>query len=330
MTKHEIEMTKQSALYMCRLTFKTLTLVIGVSYAFLFAFLHVSPADAATLKGQSVVNDKVVHLSDLFENIDVKHDAVLGAAPAPGKTMVINARTLNRVASLYDVNWISHSATDQVVVTRASQTISSEQILDALKEALAAKGVSGEFQITLGGTVPSITMAGNLPSHVEVARMTYTPGRDVFTAVVAAPSADNPVKTLSLSGVIDKVQNVPVLRSTLKAGDIIGASDIEWLPVTSRQMTYDTVLDADELIGKTPARYVAAGAPIKDRELISPQLVKRGDEVLINFNAGPIQLSAKGKAMQNGAEGDLIRVVNLSSNQSLRAEVTGDKVVKVQ
>jgi len=160
--------------------------------------------------------------------------------------------------------------------------------------------------------------------------LSYTPGRDVFTAVVAAPSADNPVKTLSLSGLIEKVQNVPVLRSSLKAGDIIGAGDIEWIPVTARSTVYDTITDIDHLIGKTPIRSVEAGVPVRGRDLESPQLVSRGDEILIRFNSGSLQLTARGKAMQPGTEGDIIRVVNLGSNQSIRAEIIGDKVVQVQ
>ncbi|MDY0030157.1 MAG: flagellar basal body P-ring formation chaperone FlgA [Pseudobdellovibrionaceae bacterium] len=330
MTKYQIEQTKQSVLYMCRLTFKSIAIVLGLGYALLYLFLHIPTASAANLIAETSVNDRVVRLSDLFTDLPDKQDAVLGASPQPGKTMVINASTLKRVATLYNIDWQPSSALDQVVITRTAQTITSEQITDALKAALAVKGVSGDFELTVGNVVPSITLAGDLPATVEIASMSYTPGRDVFTAVVAAPNADNPVKTLSLSGVIDKVQNVPVLRSSLKAGDIIGSGDIEWIPVTVRNITYDTVTDTDKMIGKTPARLVEAGAPVKMRELVSPQLVARGDEILIRFASGPLQLTARGKAMQPGAEGDFIRVMNISSNQSLRAEVIGDKIVQVQ
>ncbi|HRK97842.1 MAG: flagellar basal body P-ring formation protein FlgA [Alphaproteobacteria bacterium] len=330
MTKFQIEQTQQSVLYMCRLAFKSLALLIGVGYAILYLFLHVPSAKAATLVPEAQVNDRVVRLSDLFDDLPKGHDAVLGASPLPGKTMIINANTLKRVANLYDLDWQPESAMEQVVVTRTSQNISSDQITDALKAALITKGVTGEFELTVGNVIPSLTLAGDLPATVEIANMTYTPGRDVFTAVVAAPSADNPVKTLSLSGVIEKVQNVPVLRSALKAGDIIGAADIEWIPVTAKSVVYDTISDPDRMIGKTPLRQVQAGEPIRQRDLISPQLVQRGDEILIQFSSGAIQLTAKGKAMQPGAEGDLIRVVNLGSNQSLRAEIVGDKIVRVQ
>ncbi|MDD3021004.1 MAG: flagellar basal body P-ring formation chaperone FlgA [Alphaproteobacteria bacterium] len=330
MTRYQIEDTQQSILYMCRVTFKGVALFISISYVLLFLFIQIPAAHAASLITEAQVDDKVVRLSDLFTDTGFKQDAVLGAAPQPGKTMIINARTLQRVAKLYDVDWTPSSSLDQVVVTRTSQIISSSQITDTLKAALVAKGVTGEFDLTVGSVVPAITLSGDMPATVEITQLSYTPGRDVFTAVVAAPSADNPVKTLSLSGLIEKVQNVPVLRSSLKAGDIIGAGDIEWLPVTARSTVYDTITDVDHLIGKTPIRSVEAGVPVRSRDLESPQLVSRGDEILIRFNSGSLQLTARGKAMQPGTEGDIIRVVNLGSNQSIRAEIIGDKVVQVQ
>jgi flagella basal body P-ring formation protein FlgA len=148
--------------------------------------------------------------------------------------------------------------------------------------------------------------------------------------VVAAPSAANPVKTITVSGLIEKTTLVPALSSAVKVGEIIGSGDIQWINVASKNMLNDTIVDADQLLGKTPSRSIEANAPIRARDVVAPQMVARGDEILLQFVTGGLQLTAKGKAMQNGAEGEFIRVMNLSSNQSLRGEVTGNKIVRVQ
>jgi flagella basal body P-ring formation protein FlgA len=72
------------------------------------------------------------------------------------------------------------------------------------------------------------------------------------------------------------------------------------------------------------------GAPIRIKDVTNPQLISRGDEITIIVKEGGMQLTAKGKAMQNGAEGDMIRAVNVTSNRSLTAMVTGDRTVTVQ
>jgi len=330
MTKSQKEETSQSILYMCRMTFKSMTILLAIAYVILFAFISIKSAHAATLKSEAVMTSNVVKLSDLFDDIPSKQDAIVGNAPSPGQTIILNVKSLQRIANTYDVKWKSSSPTDQIVVKSIVQTISATDITSVVKKNLISRGVQGNFEVTLNNVAPTILLPGNVETTVEVAQMNYTPGRDVFTAVLAAPSAANPLKTLSVSGLIEKTIQVPVLKANFNADDIISSTNIEWLDIPARQMVNDTIIDADKLIGKTPIRMVEAGVPIRDRDVKFPQLIARGDEILLQFNQGGLQLTAKGKAMQNGAEGEVIRVVNLSSNQSLRGEVTGNKIVVVQ
>ena len=48
------------------------------------------------------------------------------------------------------------------------------------------------------------------------------------------------------------------------------------------------------------------------------------------FNHGPLKLTAEGKALQNGAEGDTIRVVNTASNKTLQALITNTNEVVIK
>lgn len=330
MTSLEKAETSQSILYMCRVTFKTMTIGLAVTYGLLFAFISIKSAEAATLKPEAMVSSHVVMVSDLFDDVPAKQNAIVGNAPTPGQTVILNAKSLQRIANTYDVKWKSAGPADQIVIRSVVQTIPSSDILAVVKKDLVARGVAGKFDVTLNNVAPTITLPGNVETTVEIAQMNYTPGRDVFTAVLAAPSAANPVKTLSVSGLIEKTVQVPVLTKGAIADDIISSSDLEWIDIPVRNMVNDTIVDADKLIGKTPVRMVEANVPVRGRDVKSPQLVSRGDEVLLQFNQAGLQLTAKGKAMQNGAEGEVIRVMNLSSNQSLRAEVTGSKIVVVQ
>ena len=330
MTSLEKVQTSQSILYMCRMTFKTMSLFLIITYAMLYCFLTVKSAEAATLKSEAMISSNVVMVSDLFDGVATKQDAVVGNAPSPGQTVILNAKTLQRIANTYDIKWKSTAPADQIVVRAMMQTIPTSDITNVIRKDLEGRGIEGKFDVTLNNVAPTISLPGNVDATVEIAQMNYTPGRDVFTAVLAAPSAAHPLKTLNVSGMIEKTAQVPVLLNNLNADEIISTNDIKWIDMPLRQMQPDTVVDADKLIGKTPVRMVVAGAPVRDRDVKSPQLIARGDEILLQFNQGGIQLTAKGKAMQNGTEGEVIRVMNLSSNQSLRAEVTGSKSVVVQ
>lgn len=131
------------------------------------------------------------------------------------------------------------------------------------------------------------------------------PRRDIFEAALVAPSKETPVKRLSLMGQVERMVAVPILKSTLRNGDIIGKHDLNWIEMPARQIQHDTLLKEKNLVGMTPQRISFAGKPLLASDLESPKLVERGDIITITFKDGPLFLSTKGKALQSGAKGEI-------------------------
>ena len=152
----------------------------------------------------------------------------------------------------------------------------------------------------------------------------------MFQATLVAPSTDNPVKRQTVSGKIERLIRIPVLRSTLRNGDIIGDNDLNWISVPERNIQHDVLLKREDLTGMTPRRMASAGKPLLAGEVERPKIVKRGDMITITFTDGPLVLTTKGKALQTGARGDMIRIANLNSSKSLQGFVTGKKEVTVR
>lgn len=329
MTRTEILETRQSIFFMFMLTVKSIIIAMVLGFGLLFVVLNVGKAEAATLKTISSVNDEVVRVGDIFAEA-TQADAVIGRAPVPGKDLVLNARTLSRIANLYNIDWQPQSLADQVILRREMHTVGTPDIEAAIRGALEQRGVTSDYAITLSDAAASVSLPANLPATVEISHLNYTAGRDMFTATLAAPSASNPVKTINVSGTLAKTVTIPVLKTSLKNGEIIGSGDLEWIDVSEKTLQPDTIIDADKLIGKTPSRILGINTPVRMKDVTNPQLVARGDEITIIVQAGMMQLTAKGKAMQNGSEGEMIRAVNTTSNKSLMAMVTGDRTVTVQ
>jgi flagella basal body P-ring formation protein FlgA len=139
--------------------------------------------------------------------------------------------------------------------------------------------------------------------------------KDMFEATLVAPSTDRPLSRLIVSGHIQRMVSVPVLKNTMREGDIVGAADIDMMDIPQADLQSGTILKADDLEGMTPRRMALAGKPLRDLDMQQPQIVARGDNVTIVYKDGPMILTASGKAMQNGAKGDQVRVVNTSSNR---------------
>ena len=62
----------------------------------------------------------------------------------------------------------------------------------------------------------------------------------------------------------------------------------------------------------------APDRPLRNAELMKPEIVQRGEHVTITYQVPGVTLSVRGKATEGGALGDSIDVVNVQSNRTLQ------------
>ena len=309
---------------------RKIMLVFAIAIAVILAIGFAQNASAVSIKHNSMIENNVITLGDVFAGIDHKADKVLGPAPRPGHDMTLNARTLMRIAVAMDLPWRPQSTADQVVLSRAATVVGPAMIKDSLKDELKAQGLSGLFELAIVSGVNEIVLPYDEKQNVMVESLSFDGDKNNFNAIIVAPSKDNAIVREKISGKIERMSKVPVLRDALKNGSVISKSDLDYIPMPTRSLQHGMVLSESEIIGYTPRRIVMPGKPIKASEIQAPQIVKRGELITMVFHHGPLSLTAQGKALESGAKGDVIRVVNASSSKTLQATVTADQEVSVQ
>lgn len=123
--------------------------------------------------------------------------------------------------------------------------------------------------------------------------------------------------------------DVPVLVRALGQSDIIGEADIEWLALPFSKVPRNAITDMRDLIGMSPRRLVKPGTPVRDSDVVPPTLVSRNSVVLLVFASNNLTLTAKGKVLEDGALGDMVRVRNLQSEVVVEGLVQGDGTIAV-
>lgn len=320
----------KNALIYADFGFRVLVLLTCLTFGLLFLFAGARVALASTLRPVSVINDNVLRVGDIFEGLsEDKANIVLGPGPQPGKEMVLNATTLIRISSALDLSWQPQTTADQITIRREATVIGRDIVQSLIEEKLFENGLNDEYHLTLPTSLGDIILPADMPAQAEVTKFNFNPEKDTFEAVIAAPSASNPLREISVNGSIERMIDIPVLKDGLKNGNIIGSADIDYIKILQKDVQRDYIIDSQEMIGMTPRRMAAAGKPIRDLELENPQIIARGAAITLIYKDGPLTLSARGKSMQNGARGDLIRVVNMASNRSLEGLVTAENEVVV-
>lgn len=296
--------------------------------AVMMTVLLAGGADAATPKAESVVTRDRITLGDVFDGVTANHDYYLAPAPAVGKTTVLNAHDLTRISNAFSLGWRPEDGPSQVVVRRVARETSAVSVEPAVKQALAEKMNGQKFEIELYERTAAFTVPEKADKTLTVEDVSYDAAQGTFSAVVsvrALPGAPKEVK-----GRLYPLVSVPVLKTTHQPGDIISKDDIDMIDLRQANVLPSMLMDADKLAGRTPRRGLLAMKPVSAGDVQAPRLIKKGDLVTMELDTGVIRLTAKGKAMDDGAEGEAVRIMNTNSKQIIDAIVTGAQTVAVR
>ena len=124
-------------------------------------------------------------------------------------------------------------------------------------------------------------------------------------------------------------QDILICDSNLARGAAVTEADFQVKNADILQLRVRPIL-AGELTGRHELRqYLAPGLPLSWRHITSIPLVRRGDIIDVVATEGALMISLKGKAIEDGADGEMIRVTNLSTKKMFQAQVIDDKKVRV-
>ena len=84
-----------------------------------------------------------------------------------------------------------------------------------------------------------------------------------------------------------------------------------------------------DVIGQEARVALYVGRPILVGDIGPPALIDRNQIVALRYASGGISISTEGRALERGAVGDRIRVMNLGSRATLFGQILEDGTVKV-
>lgn len=286
-------------------------------------------AKPSYLKESVVVDGAFVHLGDIFGNVGDRSTIAIARAPAPGSHAVYEVRQLATIARNYGVEWRAKSWFDRVVIKRDSITIGGDEVESELIKEIEKGGLQGEWEIILNNRRFTLILPANQPATLEIRNLRIDQRLGRFSATVAAP-ADHPTPTLrTIRGRLFRIIEIPTMKRRIRAREVIRESDIEWIKMRSKKVNRNVVIDAEDLIGKTPRRGLRPNQPIRSGDVRTPIIVAKGSYVTIVLKTRNMVLTSKGKAVENGSLNEAVRVMNTKSKTVVEAIVTSPSMVQI-
>ncbi len=303
---------------------RTLTIIF-------FTIAAAAAAQAAVLRPLGNLSTATVKLSDLFDDLAAGEDRVLGPAPAPGGRIVVEAPQLAAIARQFGVDWRPASSGDRAVLERPGRVLRRDELIPPLRAALAGAGAPPDAALDLLGFVAPLIPTETKP-EIAIEQMEYRRGAaddGRFTASVVISSAGTARQRLRIAGTLTEMGEVPALIHRLSPGVVITAADLRQVRIRASALRGAVVRTAEQAIGLAAHRTLLPGQPMLLADLGKPTLVAKGALVAMQLLSGGLILLANGQALEAGAQGDRITVLNPSSRAVVEAEVIASNRVRV-
>jgi flagella basal body P-ring formation protein FlgA len=283
-----------------------------------------------TLKENIMVNDDVVRLGDLFVEPLSMGDAPVAQAPIPGQTIVLDNRFLRSLVRAYQLDWAPKTKYQRVLVGRVSQHIEPATVTAQVKEALKTY-LATDKDVELSFDVGDIDFV--LPTNVQptlsVQDVRFDPQSQRFAVQLVVPATGPAVVSRLVAGTVYETMQLPVLARPIAPGEVIQLADLDWISVRLDRIAPNAVTDPKQLVGMTARRPLRDGQMLRLSDVTMAAAVKRGSMVTLVVVTENMTLTAQGRALEDAALGQPIRVVNTMSNKQLTGVVRDGMTVAI-
>ena len=314
------------------MTIHMLSRLAAVAAAIALA-LAAGAAYAAELRPAVTVSGDTVTLGDLFDDAGKASDVVVASAPQPGYRSEISISRISLAARRNGIEWRNDAGLSHIVVARSGIAVPEDEVSAAVAAAIASQSTglpsASQLQVDFTNGAAGVQVADNAEISVNVEQIAFNRRNGSFTALLRAPAGDMLAPVQRVTGRAYPVSEVPVLTRDMRPGDVVRHGDIDWVRVPSNRIGQNVITSLDQLLGMSPRYQARAGEPLRLSDMVPPVLVEKGAQVDMLLTSGALTLIARGRALESGAIGDIINVLNTRSNRTLRGVVDGPNSIRI-
>jgi flagellar basal body P-ring formation protein FlgA len=281
---------------------------------------------APVLRANVVVADDLVRIGDVIDNAGTAAQIAIYRAPDLGTTGSLPTAQLLTALQAHQVIGVDTRDIKAVSVTRLSRAIQAKDIQSQVAHALEHRGGLGDaanLSLTFDRDVQDVQLESSYTGALQPVASRYEPrsGRFDVSFEIGNDSNAKPTR-LRFTGSAIETLDAAVLTRDVQRNEMLKSSDV----TTERRPRTEVGGDAavrDLAVGMQMRRQARAGQALRVADLAKPDLVQRDDNVTLIYESAGLYLTIRGKAMENGTEGDVVNVTNLQSKRTVSGVVIG-------
>jgi flagella basal body P-ring formation protein FlgA len=234
--------------------------------------------------------------------------ARIAPAPAPGVERVLHAQEIARIAR---ARGQTIDTVGDVCFERATEALTQERLLPALREALGIDGA----EVTILDFSRTGVPRGELKfSRTGLRAQGLWRGQVMYGSARSVPVWVK-VRVTTEQSWVEAVQ-------PLEAGRVVDTSKLTVRNGQRFPFSASPLASIELAVGRKPLRGIKAGEPIFANMLTTPREVERGDKVAVAVTSGDARIQFEATAESSGHTGEMVLVRNPENGRDFQARVS--------
>ncbi len=209
------------------------------------------------------------------------------------------------------------------------QPLTPAAVADLIGTELLARGMGADATVDVVIPAAPIPNRAASPMRVVLGDLVHDQSTGRYEARLRATLGSGETTVIESHGRVRDWVNVILPARPIGRGETIGPEDMRVARVPSASVRGDTLRHMEDVIGLQATRFLATDRPARAGDVEAPWLVARGEPATMVFARGSLEIVGAGVALDQGRQGQSIRVQNSASGQIRRATVVGPRRVAV-
>ena len=278
------------------------------------------------LRANVTVESDVVRIGDVIDNPGTAARIAIYRAPDLGTTGSLPTAQVIAALQAHQVIGVDTRDIKVVSVTRLARTLESKEIELQVAHALEHRsglGDAANLNLTFDREIQDLRLEAWNNGAMQPISVRYEPRSGRFDVSFEIANDINSTRTkLRFTGTAIDTVEAAVLTRSVDRGEVLKSGDV----ITERRPKAEVggdVATRNQAVGMQMRRQFRSGQALKVADLAKPDLVQRDDNVTLIYELTGLYLTMRGKALENGTEGDTVNVLNILSKRTVSGTVIG-------
>jgi flagellar basal body P-ring formation protein FlgA len=278
------------------------------------------------LRANVTVASDIVRIGDVIDNAGSAAQIAIYRAPDLGTTGSLPTAQVLATLQAHQVIGVDTRDIKTIAVTRLSRMVQVKDLQQQIARALEHRGGLGDaanLALTFDRDMQDIQLDASNTGAIQPVSVRFEPRSNRFDVSFEIGNDVNaaPVK-LRFTGTAVETVEAAVLTRNVERNEILKSSDVITERRPKAEINGDAAVRASAL-GMQARKQLRAGQAVRIADLAKPDLVLRDENVTLIYETPGLYVTVRGKAIDGGAEGDVVNVLNLQSKRTLSGVVIG-------